>query len=282
MAREEVAVVTGSSTGIGFETSLALAKNGYYTYATMRKIDNGVLDIAKNENLPLQVIQLDVDNDKSVLNAINTIKGQTGRIDIVINNAGYALAGPFEETSMEEVNAQLETNFFGTVRVMQAVIPIMREQRGGKIVNVTSMGGRIAIPLDSIYHASKFALEGLSESVQYEVEPFGIKMILIEPGAVGSNFWKNLKMVSKISSNNNNSDSPYRQLANSMSESFKQMQQNMLHPSEVAKVILQAVTSENPDFRYVVGKDATAIIEARRNMSDREFVNFIKRQLNLQ
>jgi NAD(P)-dependent dehydrogenase (short-subunit alcohol dehydrogenase family) len=282
MAREEVAVVTGSSTGIGFETSLALAKNGYYTYATMRKIDNGVLDIAKNENLPLQVIQLDVDNDKSVLNAINTIKGQRGRIDIVINNAGYALAGPFEETSMEEVNAQLETNFFGTVRVMQAVIPIMREQRGGKIVNVTSMGGRIAIPLDSIYHASKFALEGLSESVQYEVEPFGIKMILIEPGAVGSNFWKNLKMVSKISSNNNNSDSPYRQLANSMSESFKQMQQNMLHPSEVAKVILQAVTSENPDFRYVVGKDATAIIEARRNMSDREFVNFIKRQLNLQ
>jgi NAD(P)-dependent dehydrogenase (short-subunit alcohol dehydrogenase family) len=285
MAREEVAVVTGSSTGIGFETALALAKNGYYTYATMRKIDNGVLDIAKNENLPLQVIQLDVDNDKSVLNAINTIKGQRGRIDIVINNAGYALAGPFEETSMEEVNAQLETNFFGTVRVMQAVIPIMREKRRGKIVNVTSMGGRIAIPLDSIYHASKFALEGLSESVQYEVEPFGIKIILIEPGAVGSNFWKNLKMVSKTSSNNdnnNNSDSPYRQLANSMSESFKQMQQNMLHPSEVAKVILQAVTSENPDFRYVVGKDATAIIEARRNMSDREFVNFIKRQLNLQ
>jgi NAD(P)-dependent dehydrogenase (short-subunit alcohol dehydrogenase family) len=285
MAREEVAVVTGSSTGIGFETALALAKNGYYTYATMRKIDNGVLDIAKNENLPLQVIQLDVDNDKSVLNAINTIKGQRGRIDIVINNAGYALAGPFEETSMEEVDAQLETNFFGTVRVMQAVIPIMREKRRGKIVNVTSMGGRIAIPLDSIYHASKFALEGLSESVQYEVEPFGIKIILIEPGAVGSNFWKNLKMVSKTSSNNdnnNNSDSPYRQLANSMSESFKQMQQNMLHPSEVAKVILQAVTSENPDFRYVVGKDATAIIEARRNMSDREFVNFIKRQLNLQ
>ena len=203
MARQEVAVVTGSSTGIGFETSLALAKNGYYTYATMRKIDNGVLDIAKNENLPLQVIQLDVDNDKSVLNAFNTIKGQRGRIDIVVNNAGYALAGPFEETSMEEVNAQLETNFFGTVRVMQAVIPIMREQRSGKIVNVTSMGGRIAIPLDSIYHASKFALEGLSESVQYEVEPFGIKIILIEPGAVGSNFWKNLKMVSNTSSNNN-------------------------------------------------------------------------------
>jgi len=159
----------------------------------------------------------------------------------------------------------------------------MREQRDGKIVNITSMRGRIAIPLDSIYHASKFALEGLSESIQYELEPFGIKIILIEPGAIGSNFWKNLKMASKTSSgnNNNNSDSPYRQLANSMSESFKQMQQNTLHPSEVAKVIVQAVMSDSPDFRYVVGKDAAMIIEARRNMSDREFVNFIKKQLSL-
>jgi short-subunit dehydrogenase len=167
---------------------------------------------------------------------------------------------------------------------MQAVIQVMREQRNGKIVNITFMGGRIAIPLDSIYHASKFALEGLSESVQYEVEPFGIKIILIEPGAIGSNFWKNLKMASKTSSgnNNNNGDSPYRQLANSLSESFKQMQQNTLHPSEVAKVILQVVIADNPDFRYVVGKDAAIILEARRNMSDREFVNFIKKQLNLQ
>jgi short-subunit dehydrogenase len=237
----------------------------------------------KNENLPSQVIQLDVDNYKSVLDAINTIKRQKGRIDIVINNAGYALVGPFEETSMEEIKAQLETNFFGSVTVMQAVIPVMREQRNGKIVNITSMGGRIAIPLDSIYHASKFALEGLSESIQYELEPFEIKIILIEPGAIGSNFWKNLNMVSKTSSgnNNNNGDSPYRQLANSLSESFKQMQQNTLHPSEVAKVILQAVISDNPDFRYVVGKDAATILEARRNMSDREFVNFIKKQLNL-
>ena len=115
MVRQEVAVVTGSSTGIGFETFLALARNRYHTYATVRKIDNRgskrISDIAKNENLPLQVIQLDVDNDKSVLDAINIIKRQKGRIDIVINNAGYALVGPFEETSMEDIRAQLETNF---------------------------------------------------------------------------------------------------------------------------------------------------------------------------
>jgi len=285
MTRQEIAVVTGSSTGIGFETSLTLARNGFHTYATMRTLEGSrgseqITDIAKRENLSLQVIQLDVDNDKSVSDAINTIVKDNGRIHIVINNAGYALAGPFEETSNEEIRAQFETNFFGAVRIMQAAIPIMREQRSGKIVNITSMGGRIAVPLDSIYHGTKFALEGLSECLQYELEPFGIKIILIEPGAVGSNFWKNLKIASKTTSPDD-IDSPYKQIVNNVSESFKQMEQNTIHPSEVAKVILQAVLSDNPDFRYVVGKDAAAILEARRNMPDREFQLFIKGQFNL-
>src|SRR5215203_5284913 len=284
MTQEEIAVVTGSSTGIGFETSLTLARNGFHTYATMRILEGSrgseqITDIAKRENLSLQVIRLDVDNDKSVSDAFSTIVKDKGRIDIVINNAGYALAGPFEETSMEEMKAQFETNFFGAVRVMQATIPIMRKQRSGKIVNITSMGGRIAIPFDSIYHGTKFALEGLSESIQYELGPFGIKIILIEPGAVGSNFWKNLKMATKTSGPGKNS--PYKHLANNMSEALKQMVKNTIHPSEVAKVILQAVTSASPDFRYVVGKDAATILEARRNMSDREFQRLLKKQFNL-
>jgi short-subunit dehydrogenase len=161
---------------------------------------------------------------------------------------------------------------------MQGVIPIMRKQRSGKIVNMISMGGIIAIPLDSIYHGTKFALEGLSESIQYELEPFGIKIILIEPGAVGSNFWKNLKMTTKISDPN---ISVYRQLENNMSEVLKQMVQNTIPSSEVSKVILQAVTSDNPQFRYIVGKDAASIIEARGNMSEKEFQNLIKKQFNL-
>ena len=199
---EEVAVVTGSSSGMGLETSLMLARNGFHTYATMRKLEgksNQLVDIAKNENLPLQVIQLNVNDDKSVSDAINSIVRVKDRIDVLVNNAGYALVGAFEENSMEEIKAQFETNFFGAARVMQTAIPIMREQRSGKIVNITSMGGRVAIPLDSIYHGTKFALEGLSKSIQYEVEPFGIKIILIEPGSIGSNFWKNLKMAAKAS-----------------------------------------------------------------------------------
>jgi short-subunit dehydrogenase len=183
---------------------------------------------------------------------------------------------------MEEIKAQFETNFFGAVRVMQAVIPIMREQRSGRIVNITSMGGRVAIPLDSIYHGTKFALEGLSESIQYEVEPFGIKIILIEPGSIGSNFWKNLKMAAKASGLDNNDNSPYRQLSNNILDTFKQIEQNTIHPSEVAKVILQAVTSDNPDFRYVVRKDAAMILEARRTMYDREFQDLIRKQFNVQ
>ena len=285
MAEEKVAIITGSSTGIGFETSLILARNGFHTYATMRKLEVGskqITDISKNENLPLQAVQLDVDNDKSVIDAINRIVMEKDRIDVVVNNAGYALIGAFEENSMEEIKAQFETNFFGAVRIMQVVIPIMRKQRSGRIVNITSMGGRVAIPLDSIYHATKFALEGLSESIQYELEPFGIKVILIEPGAIGSNFWKNLKMAAKASGLDNNNNSPYRQLADNILGTFKQIEQNTIHPSEVAKVILQAVLSDNPDFRYVIGKDAAMILEARRNMSDREFENLMKKQFNLQ
>ena len=281
MQDQKVAVVTGSSSGIGFETSLTLARNSFYTYATLRKLEEEkfkpLTDAAKNDNLQLQVMELNVDNDKSVTNAIDTIVDERKRIDVLVNNAGYALGGALEDTSMNEVKAQFETNFFGAVRVMQAVLPIMRRQGTGKIVNITSMGGRISIPLCAFYHGSKFALGGLSESIQYELEPFGIKIILIEPGAVGSNFWKNIK-IAKLSSNTN---SLYTQLGNRMSTAFKEMEQNAIHPSEVAKTILDAVTSDNPQLRYVVGNDAARMMEARKNMSDREFGNLIKKQFGI-
>jgi NAD(P)-dependent dehydrogenase (short-subunit alcohol dehydrogenase family) len=279
---QKVAIVTGSSSGMGFETSLILARNGFYTYATMRKLEGEgskqLTDFTKKENLPLQVIRLDVNDDKSVRDAINTIVKEKDRIDVVVNNAGYDLMGALEETSMEELKGQFETNFFGAVRVIQAVIPVMRKQGGGIIVNITSLGGRISFPLNSAYHATKFALEGFSESIQYELEPFGIKIIVIEPGGVGSNFMKNLKMASKASDPSN---SPYGSIQNRITEYFNQWMQNTIHPSEVAKAILHAVTSDNPEFRYVVGNDAMTALESRRSMSDREFQDTIKKQINL-
>ena len=281
MQDQKVAVVTGSSTGIGFETSLILARNGFHTYATMRNLEGEktkpLTEVAKTENLQLQAIELDVDNDKSVADAINTIVEERKRIDVLINNAGYGLGGALEDSSMDEIKAQFETNFFGAVRTTKAVLPVMRRQGEGKIVNITSMGGRIAIPLSSSYHGSKFALEGLSESIQYELEPFGIKVILIEPGAVGSNFWKNIK----IARSSSEANSPYSQFGNKVLKAYKQMEQNTISPSVVAKTILDAITSNNPQPRYVVGEDAAKTLEARKNMPDKQFGDLIKKQFGI-
>ena len=158
---QRVAVITGSSSGIGFETSLAFARNGFHTFATMRNLEksSNITEVSKNENLPLQAIQLDVNNEKSVKEGINSISKEKERIDCVVNNAGYDLIGPLEETSMDEIKAQFETNFFGAIRAMQAVIPLMRKKKSGRIVNIASVGGRIAIPFHSGYHGTKFALE---------------------------------------------------------------------------------------------------------------------------
>jgi short-subunit dehydrogenase len=191
------------------------------------------------------------------------------------------LVGSFEELSMDEIKSQFETNFFGAIRVIQAVLPTMRNQRSGRIVNVSSMGGRMAIPLDSAYHGTKFALEGVSESLQYEVEQFGIKIIIIEPGAIKSNFFNNLKMASKAQAQRPDY-SPYTTMMQKLNAGFSFMLEHAPHPIEVAKVILAAVTSQDPELRYSVGNDAAIILQAKRTMSDREFMNLMKKQFLLQ
>jgi NAD(P)-dependent dehydrogenase (short-subunit alcohol dehydrogenase family) len=186
-----IAVVTGSSSGIGFETALLLARSGFHTYATMRNLEKSkkITEIANTEKLPLQVVQLDVNDDISVKNAIDKIvAAENKRIDVLVNNAGYGLFGPLADTSIEEIKAQFETNFFGVIRVTQQVLPFMRKQNSGvTIVNVSSVGGRIGVPVLSVYQSTKFALEGLSESMSYELEPFGIRVVIIEPGFIRTN-----------------------------------------------------------------------------------------------
>jgi NAD(P)-dependent dehydrogenase (short-subunit alcohol dehydrogenase family) len=186
-----IAVVTGSSSGIGFETALLLARSGFHTYATMRNLEKSkkITEIANTEKLPLQVVQLDVNDDISVKNAIDKIvAAENKRIDVLVNNAGYGLFGPLADTSIEEIKAQFETNFFGVIRVTQQVLPFMRKQNsGGTIVNVSSVGERIGVPVLSVYQSTKFALEGLSESMSYELEPFGIRVVIIEPGFIRTN-----------------------------------------------------------------------------------------------
>ena len=202
--KKTVAVVTGSSSGIGFETCLSLARNGFHTYATMRNLakSDSIIDLKQKEKLPLEAAQLDVTNDKSIKEAIGKIIHEQERIDVLVNNAGYALVGPLEEISVQEFIEQFETNVFGVMRVIQEVLPYMRRQRSGTIVNISSVSGIIAFPITSAYVSSKFALEGLSESMAYELEQFGIKVVLIEPGVIKTNFNKNLRVGKMVASTN--------------------------------------------------------------------------------
>jgi NAD(P)-dependent dehydrogenase (short-subunit alcohol dehydrogenase family) len=269
-----VAVVTGSSSGIGFETSLLLAKNGFFTYATMRNLDksNKIIDFKLKEKLPLEVLELDVTDDKSVKEAIEKIANEQGTVDVLVNNAGYALVGPLEELSIQEFKEQFETNVFGAIRVTQAVLPIMRKQRHGTIVNISSIAGRIGFPLTSAYVSSKFALEGLSESMAYEIDQFGTKVVLIEPGVIKTNFDHNLKLGKKVSTTNDR-NSPYADITEKRIAGFKPRFENGIPAIEVAKVILKAITSKNvpSESRYLVGNDALKLMEIRKNRSDREF-----------
>ena len=190
MDKKKVALVTGSSSGIGYETALLLARNGFDTFATMRNMNKSkeITEVSKRENLPLRVMQLDVNDDRSVADTINNILNEKKSIQVVVNNAGYGLMGSVEDSSLDEIKAQFDTNFFGAIRVIKEVIPIMRKQRTGTIVNVSSVAGRIGFPMGSAYVSSKFALEGLSESMSYELKQFGIKIVLIEPGVINTNF----------------------------------------------------------------------------------------------
>jgi NAD(P)-dependent dehydrogenase (short-subunit alcohol dehydrogenase family) len=276
-----VAIVTGSSSGIGFETSFTLARNGFYTYATMRNVRKSVSikRMANKEALPLQVIQLDVNDDLSVKNAIEEIISEKERIDILVNNAGYGLIGSIEDISLEELKAQFETNLFGVIRVTKQVLPIMRRQNeGGRIINVSSIGGIVGYPFSSAYCSTKFALEGLSESMSYEVEQFGIKVILIEPAFVISDFHKNAKIVIKLDKAANSS--PYTQTMNKMFEAYKEViEEYKISAGEVAKVILNAAISANPDQRYFVGKYSETMMGAKRTMSDAQSHNMMESQL---
>ena len=279
-----IAIVTGSSSGIGFETALTLARNGFYTYATMRNLkkSTSIKDIANKEALPLNVIELDVDDDDlSEKNAIQEITSEKQRIDILVNNAGYGLVGPIEDISIEEdIKPQFETNLYGVVRVTQQVLPIMRRQKSGRIINVSSIGGILGYPFSAAYCSTKFALEGLSESLSYELDQFGIKVILIEPALVISDFHNNVKMAVKKGANNPD-DSPYTQMMQKLFAEYKQVEEQYQIPAEeVAKAILNAAILDNPDQRYLVGKYSEMYQqEATMTMSDIDCRNMMKRQL---
>ena len=276
MCMEKIAVITGSSSGIGLETVLALAREGYYTYATMRDITKSdkIKEIKQKENLKIDVLELDVDNENSAKTAIRQILDQKQRIDVLVNNAGWGLWGCVEDVSVDEFKAQFETNFFSIIRLIQEVTPTMRKQGSGTIVNVSSVAGRIGFPASPAYISSKFALEGLSESLRLEMAPFGVNVVIIETGVIKTNFLNPMKMY-KISE----SDTLDRDITVKVTSGVKMMAEMGTHPKEVADTIVKAIKNENPLPRYIVGNDASMFLEARKNKTDIEFENYLKKEL---
>jgi short-subunit dehydrogenase len=303
--KQSIAVVTGSSSGIGFETSLLLARNGFYTYATMRDTlkSEKIEKIANKENLPLEVLSMDVNNDDSVRNAIHKIIDEKKKIDILVNNAGYGLFGALEDISIADIKQQFETNLFGAIRTIKEVLPTMRKQKNGIIINITSIAGVVGIPAESIYVSTKFALEGLSESISYELQPYGIKVILVEPGVINTNFVSSIKFSDKtddksqqalrkqekseINYSGNNikkkNSSYYSNTIDTFLSHYYPAMKNAPLPKEVATVILEAIKNSSKSseylFRYIVGGDAKTFAQAKKNMSDSELHEFISNKL---
>jgi NAD(P)-dependent dehydrogenase (short-subunit alcohol dehydrogenase family) len=245
---KRVVLVTGASSGIGQACARSLAGRGFCVYGTSRHTvleASGVSPIAEGS---VRMLAVDVGEDQSVAQGVETILSREGRLDIVVNNAGMAIAGSVEDTSIEEAKRQLEVNFFGAFRVCRAALPPMRQQGGGYIVNISSIGGLIAIPYQAMYSASKFALEGLSEALRLEVGRMGIRVVLIEPGD-----HKTLLTQNRQRTERSVKDETYRQPFSSALGRTMEDEQSGPGPEAIARLLLEIVNVRHPRLRYTVG-----------------------------
>ena len=264
-----VTLVTGTSTGIGFATALHFARQGHRVVATMRNLAKAgpLEEVAGAEKLPLVVRELDVTRPESIDRAVATTVGREGPIDVLVNNAGIGGATPLELVPEDEHRAMFEANYWGPIRMMQAVLPSMRERKSGCIVNVTSIAGRVATPNQIPYSASKHALAAASEALAHEVAAFGIRVAIIEPGVIQTAIFENSAGATRY-----DKTSPYRQIMRRNGKLFAAGFRNPGRPETVAEVIFEAVTTTRPRLRYPVGIDAEGLAAGRGRISDEEWV----------
>lgn len=270
----KTAIVTGSSSGIGMHTALALAKAGYATYGTMRDMAKAepLRKAAQEGSLDIRIIRLDVDEPASVRAAVARVLEETGRIDVLVNNAGYGHFGALEEMPLSDFKNQFETNLFGVVATIQEVLPSMRAQKDGRIINVGSVAGRMGFPCSPAYVSSKFALEGLTECLRYELDPLGVQVTVIEPGVIKTSFFKSMKVTEP-------KNESYKRLMNHIMSGLQMMVQMGTEPGKVAEVILEAVRQPEMLPRYVVGPDAAMFLKSKNSKSDIEFERYMKREM---
>ncbi|MBN3238488.1 MULTISPECIES: oxidoreductase [Pectobacterium] len=268
--KSKVILVTGASSGIGEATALRLKASGHTIYAAARRIER----MQKLAEADIRVLPLDVTDSVSVQTVVDTIIAECGRIDVVVNNAGYGSYGAVEEVSPEEGRAQFDVNVFGAVRLTQLVLPHMRAQRSGTVINITSMGGKIYTPLGAWYHGTKFALEAISDCLRLEVEPFGIDVVVIEPGGIKTE-WADIAAAKLLDVSGLGA---YVKQAEAMADSMvgESSRKRQSSPQVIADTIAQAVNAHRPKTRYAVGFGAKPMICIRRLLSDRLFDRFMR------
>ncbi len=261
----KIILITGASSGIGEETVRRLMTAGYTVYAGARRLDR----MKPLADAGAHLLALDLTDDASMAAVVNTVMQETGRIDVLINNAGYGSYGALEDVPLEEARRQFEVNIFGLARLTQLVLPTMRAQRSGRIINVSSIGGKFGEPFGAWYHATKFALEGLSDSLRMELYPFGIDVVVIQPGATHSE-WSQIAHESLLKYS---SDGPYGKGATAHANMMEEGHKGSVpaQPSVVANTIVQAVQASKPKTRYVTGGLARTMLFMRRILSDRGF-----------
>ncbi len=261
---KKIAVITGASSGFGLLTTLELAKKDYLVIATMRNLEKQVDLISQATKLNLQqnikVQQLDVTNQSSIHNFQLFLKDMN-RVDLLINNAGYATGGFVEEIPVEEYRKQFETNLFGAISITQLVLPYMREQKSGKIINISSISGQVGFPGLSPYVSSKYALEGWSESLRLEVKPFGIDVALLEPGSYNTNIWEVGK---QLAENQSDTTSPYKEYMDKIQKHINSGSDTFGNPIDVANKIVEIAEAKRTTLRYPIGKGVKFMIFAKK------------------
>ncbi len=265
----KVVLITGASSGIGLHTAKLFQTKDWKVAATMRTPENAN-DLHKI--VDVECLRLDVTDVGSIRSAIAATLDKFGRIDAVVNNAGFAVVGPFEAATQEQIERQINTNVYGVMNVCREILPIFREQRRGTIVNVASMGGRITFPLYSIYHTSKWALEGFSEALQYEVKDFNIKIKIIEPGPIKTDFYERSMSISKKEGLTAYDNFVARAMPN-----LQKAGETGPDGSVVAQVIYDSVNDDSWKMRYPV--NSSAILIARRLLPDSIFLPIIRRSV---
>ncbi len=273
------ALVTGSSSGFGLLTCIELAQKGFRVFASMRDLSRSdrLDETAAQAGVTVEKLHLDVTDPASITAALDEIHRSGGQIEVLVNNAGFGMGGAFEDLQMDELREQFETNFFGLAAVTRAVLPQMRQRRRGRIINVSSISGRIGFPGLSAYCASKFAVEGLSETLRLELQPFGIKVVLIEPGSYRTDIFERNRRMARDA---HDPASPYYSFTRGM-EAYvdKKVARSTADPAEVARAIARAATEPDPPLRCLVGRDARLQSLLRAVIPARWFEALILKQL---